>query len=55
MIDYLGWAGSTLLVAGMLIVGRKHRVGFLVGLAGESLWVVKSAVLWQLDLLVICW
>lgn len=50
----MGWIGSTLLVIGMLMVGQRKRAGFLVGLVGESFWVLQANATEQWDLLVIC-
>lgn len=53
-MEYIGWIGSILLILGMVLVGGKHRIGFLIGFLGELLWVVKSFNTGQLDLLIIC-
>ncbi len=54
-MNYLGWIGTALLVAGQCFVGERARLGFLIACLGELLWCVKAGWAQQIDLLVVCW
>lgn len=53
-MEIIGWIGSAFLLAGLAFVGGKRRDGFLLGLIGEVLWVVKAIATDQYDLASIC-
>lgn len=54
LTQILGWTGSALLAWGLFGIGNKNRNAFFFSIAGESLWIVKSAMLGMWDLAAIC-
>lgn len=54
MLSLLGWIGDVLLVWGVWQIGNKRRIAYLITVGGELCWIIKSLVLGQYDLAVIC-
>lgn len=50
----MGWAGNVFLVAGLVLIGRKWRHAFGLTFVGEVLWLVESARIERLDMVVLC-
>lgn len=54
MIGLLGWIGNVFLVWSIWEIGNKRRVAHLLTIVGEAAWIVKSLLVQQYDLAVIC-
>ena len=54
MIALLGWVGDVLLVWGIWEIGNRRRIAHLWTVGGEVCWIIKSLVLGQFDLAIIC-
>ncbi len=37
-----GWIANFLQVIGLVLLGKKQRVGWLFGVAAECLWIVRA-------------
>lgn len=53
-MNILGWVANIAIVIGLWGIGNKKRGAFIFSVVGESLWIVKSALLHQWDLAAIC-
>jgi len=49
----MGFFGSTLILIGMYITGRKNRWGFALGLCGEACWFARGIQTGLYDLLIL--
>lgn len=54
MVGLLGWIGNIFLVWSIWEIGNKRRFAHLLTVVGEAAWIVKSLVLHQYDLAIIC-
>lgn len=48
------WIGNLLFLIGIILIGRKIKWGWIAEAVGECLWVYRSVVSHQWDLLVVC-
>lgn len=39
----IGWAAAVINVIGLYLLGRKHKGGWLLGIAAEMMWVARAA------------
>jgi hypothetical protein len=39
---YLGWLATGLNVLGLLLLGRRQRIGWLFGVVAELLWIARA-------------
>jgi len=49
----MGWIGNGFVIIGILCVGYKLRVGFLLGMVGSLIWAMRAYNTGQWDLMVI--
>lgn len=54
MISALGWVGNVFLCWGIWEIGNKRRYAHLLTVVGELAWIVKSLMVREYDLAVIC-
>lgn len=54
MIGVLGWIGNVFLLWGIWEIGNKRRFAHLLTIVGETAWIIKSIMVGQWDLAVIC-
>lgn len=47
----MGWVGSGCVLTGMLLIGRKNRFGFLLGVLGEVFWFTRGYRAGEIDLM----
>ena len=53
-MTFLSWVGNILIVIGLWRVGSKDRNAFLFSIAGETCWIVWSALTGNWALTFIC-
>jgi hypothetical protein len=48
-----GWVANALQIYGLLLIGRKQRIGWLYGIAAEILWLFRAGEKHMPDLMFI--
>lgn len=49
----IGWIATLLNIIGLILLGRKHRIGWLFGIVAECLWIVRAGHMGMPDLVAI--
>lgn len=49
----IGWLAAALNIAGLILLGRKRRIGWLFGIVAECLWIVRAGGMGMPDLIAI--
>lgn len=49
----MGWIANALNILGLVLLGRRHRIGWLFGIAAECLWIWRAGRMGMPDLVFI--
>jgi len=39
----IGWIANVLQITGLVLLGKKHAIGWLFGIAAEVLWICRAS------------